>query len=993
MDNDLLVALHQETTIRPVPRKGRSAALSAEEFGLRSLARFAMWNDSTWARDGIAQRVTGGELGWDALRAWLIDGVVRPVARRKRLVELTQDDLFVMWESLATGGDPEAESAIVLHLVPRVIAGEEMSDDRLTQLITGLLVLGHDADARALLPSILQGTWAREVAAIELAHPRFGGGYPKMLRLLNEVYRSVGLAAVAMEGEGQTPFATLSARPTDSISGPLVTIIMSAWHPGGELITAVRSIVEQSYEHWELIVTDDASGAEYDAVLDRVSDIDQRIRVIRNRDNGGTYVRRNEALRIARGEFVTFHDSDDWAHPQRLELQVRDLIENPDHVGNIVRHARVTETLSFATRRGMSLGPAEPTIMFRRAVALDAIGFYDSVRKGADREYRLRLEAVTGAPVETVGPDVPLQLMLASPTSLSGSDFAPGWMTPERVAYRTASDRYHALIQRRQIVGRLDFPQARRAIVAPPGFLGTSAAGDIHLDVDVLVIADGRNRRGRQGFVQQLAAEIRAAVDAGLTVALLHSDTPDGRPGGPRLADELQALVDDRLARQVFDAERVLADVVVVRHASAAQGHRAERRKVDANKCVIVEDAAAGDTLMQTFSVQDVSDTVESWFGLTPGWVKAEELAALMEVRRRARREMILLAAFEPPSARVKYEDQVVASPRQDTSLRFQRIGGAATGADVVHGVGAMDAFLGLNEGSTPQDRLDRTRRFVDELAAEGVGLIRTLYGALAVHHHPLEVEAAALLDTATARYIIVDAATQTPDPGRTMTIPFANPVELFRGYPTRDQISGRILCAARGPLDVVARGALKAFFIVREVGLSLRVAGIGDDSVTTALARAVERTPETVSGRIEPLSDAALIEEITAAELVLVPALATLADYQLVMMALAFDRPVLVPAGEAANALQNDVGTEWVITFKGPVTAESLDVGIRQSRRAQEGARPVLTGREWARAASRYADAFHEVVAETRAAIVARRDGHTSSNNGRASNASDRNR
>ena len=49
---------------------------------------------------------------------------------------------------------------------------------------------------------------------------------------------------------------------------------------------------------------------------------DSRIQYLERTENSGTYVSKNAAMEVAEGTFITFHDSDDWMHPQRLEAHV-----------------------------------------------------------------------------------------------------------------------------------------------------------------------------------------------------------------------------------------------------------------------------------------------------------------------------------------------------------------------------------------------------------------------------------------------------------------------------------------------------------------------------------------------------------------------------------------------------------------------------------------------------------------------------------------------
>ncbi|MBQ1376957.1 MAG: glycosyltransferase [Lachnospiraceae bacterium] len=87
------------------------------------------------------------------------------------------------------------------------------------------------------------------------------------------------------------------------------------------------SILEQTYQDFELILVDDGSPDNCGKLCDDYAAIDQRIRVI-HKKNGGLSDARNAGMAIASGDYLAFIDSDDWVAPAYLESLLRGLEEN-----------------------------------------------------------------------------------------------------------------------------------------------------------------------------------------------------------------------------------------------------------------------------------------------------------------------------------------------------------------------------------------------------------------------------------------------------------------------------------------------------------------------------------------------------------------------------------------------------------------------------------------------------------------------------------------
>ena len=79
----------------------------------------------------------------------------------------------------------------------------------------------------------------------------------------------------------------------------------------------------QTYQDWEMIISDDCSTDNTYKVIEPYLKMDARIKYICNEKNSGAAVTRNNALRVARGRWIAFLDSDDLWLPEKLEKQIR----------------------------------------------------------------------------------------------------------------------------------------------------------------------------------------------------------------------------------------------------------------------------------------------------------------------------------------------------------------------------------------------------------------------------------------------------------------------------------------------------------------------------------------------------------------------------------------------------------------------------------------------------------------------------------------------
>ncbi|MDT5030260.1 MAG: hypothetical protein QOC94_431, partial [Actinoplanes sp.] len=360
-----------------------------------------------------------------------------------------------------------------------------------------------------------------------------------------------------------------------------ISTVVTTYRPGAELLTAVRSLAAQSWTNHEILVVDDGSETGHDEVLRLAAALDPRVRVLRMPVNGGTYRARNAGLDAATGDFVTFQDSDDWSHPLRLERQVAPLLADAALVATTSMGMRVTSEL-IVTRPGWECSRSYnlSSLMLRRSVALDRLGYLDPVRKGADAEYVERARAVFGRSAVRHVTGAPLALIRLSPTSLSSADTAAGWLHPARHAYLSAFQAWHADRCADQVRPR--FPR-RRAFAAPRSLSGDP--GETRYEV---VLAGDWTAGGAAATAA--AGQARALAARGRTVALLHLEAL-ARNGLANLDPAVQSLINAGTVDQIELCDDVHAEVVIVRSPAALQFAPGTPSSVSADLVVIEVDA------------------------------------------------------------------------------------------------------------------------------------------------------------------------------------------------------------------------------------------------------------------------------------------------------------------------------------------------------------------------------------------------------------------
>jgi len=323
-------------------------------------------------------------------------------------------------------------------------------------LYAGLLLrTGRVQRARQVLDDALTAGKATRYPELHLYRSMADPGAPQQqLTRLNHFFAAYNLPPVCLQrlDEPPNPCNVWVPEMPAAADGPLVSVLMTTFNTGERASAAIQSLLNQTYRNLEIVVVDDASQDDTPDLIATWARKDARVRLLRLPKNGGTFLAKNVGLMAARGDFVTCHDSDDWSHPLKIELQVRPLLQDAALVATTSCWIRMTDTGMYYARPVhplMRLNPSSP--MFRRERVLQRMGPWDCVRTGADSEFLARLRLVFGRrAIKRIAKPLALgahrdgSLMTANATG-----YAENGTSPQRLAYWEAWAGWHLACLRR----------------------------------------------------------------------------------------------------------------------------------------------------------------------------------------------------------------------------------------------------------------------------------------------------------------------------------------------------------------------------------------------------------------------------------------------------------------------------------------------------------------------------------------------------------------
>jgi glycosyltransferase involved in cell wall biosynthesis len=188
--------------------------------------------------------------------------------------------------------------------------------------------------------------------------------------------------------------------------GEKISIIIPVYNTAQYIEKCIDSLCNQTYKNLELILVDDGSNIE---TKNKLKELSSKIDIIIHQENYGQSFARNLGIKIAKGDFIIFVDSDDYVEVDFCKKLIQNYTENTSVVtcsSNIIIEGIITSVfvpiggnIKNAIKNNIALG----TSLFVKQ-DLIAIGGYDeSMRKGfEDWEMLIRLLNYTGKQVSVV---------------------------------------------------------------------------------------------------------------------------------------------------------------------------------------------------------------------------------------------------------------------------------------------------------------------------------------------------------------------------------------------------------------------------------------------------------------------------------------------------------------------------------------------------------------------------------------------------------------
>ena len=182
---------------------------------------------------------------------------------------------------------------------------------------------------------------------------------------------------------------------------PLISVILTSYNSEQYIAQAIKSIIQQTYTNWELLIADDCSTDSTREIIETF--VDDRIKIYHNEENIHYLKTRNKLIDKASGDLISFQDSDDISLPNRFDLLIKEFKSDPElgMCGSFVTYINEREkVLSIKDRRPTKYTDIKqeiqlynvytgPTIIVKKEIWLSIGGYRDYFSRLGYEDYDL----------------------------------------------------------------------------------------------------------------------------------------------------------------------------------------------------------------------------------------------------------------------------------------------------------------------------------------------------------------------------------------------------------------------------------------------------------------------------------------------------------------------------------------------------------------------------------------------------------------------------
>jgi glycosyltransferase involved in cell wall biosynthesis len=406
-------------------------------------------------------------------------------------------------------------------------------------------------------------------------------------KLLKRFYEWYNLDQVSIDDNG-LPVAlnAMNLTAAEQNAECSVSIILPVSNSVEGLELALRSLVQQTWKFIEIIIIDQGSADDTAQIVQNFQANDNRIRLIEYSNCRSFFDALNRGYEEANGNFVTGFSINSWAHPRLIEKQVHHLKQNAKSVANMVKSLRYDEN-------GIPYRGKEPatylftdllSLMFRKNRIKTDLGYWDSVREGAEREFLARIRKYYGNESVATLSDGPLLWKFYS-SSQSGTFIG---YVKQNYLFDSAQRRYIENYRAFHNSGSslyIQWPQTRteRKILAPRVLLPEHDLDTLR-HFDVIDVSDFRLPGGNTSSIGE---ELKAQKKEGLTTGLIQMPLYGFSREKP-LSDRIQSQIDEEKVQWIGVEEKVSCDILILRHPPVLQDDKRLVSKVRTDNIAVV---------------------------------------------------------------------------------------------------------------------------------------------------------------------------------------------------------------------------------------------------------------------------------------------------------------------------------------------------------------------------------------------------------------------